>query len=239
MSEIDALVEDLKTSGYSLMPDEEEALRRIADIRMLRSAIAMARDGSPYVLNNIVRQAVEQYRATQLRTPLTAAGGEKKMVQDATGQSAPKPISLEELQKMIPDATKKATEFEKAATWEPKVGDAIIVRLKRVHVGSYPQPLVVAEEFAGFVDGKLGGSVTWVKKDDKGTVLSGGIIQTPGLVRQDLRLPTFAVSRALEQDVKLVEKFCYFMQVVGEKATRFPNPYRQVVVISLGQNFPK
>jgi len=161
------------------------------------------------------------------------------MVQDATGQSGPTPISLEELQKLIPEAMKKATEFEKAATWEPKVGDAIVVRLKRVHQGSYTQPLVVVDEFAGFVDGKLGGSVTWAKKDAKGNVLESGNVPTPGTVKQDLRLPTFAVSRAMEQDVKLVEKFVYFFQVVGEKETRFPNPYRQVVVISLGQNFPK
>ncbi len=239
MNEIEILIEELKTSGYSLMSDEEAAIRQISDARMLRSAIAMARDGSPFVLNNIVRQAVEQYRAQT--EPPGRAGGEKRMTQDATGQpaAAMKPISLEELQRLIPDATKKATEFEKAPTWEPKVGDAIVVRLKRVHQGGYEQPLVVASEFAGYVNGRLGGTVKWAKKDLKGNILESGEFDTPGVVMKDLRLPTFAVSRAIQQDVKLVEKFVYFLQVVGEKESKFPNPFRQVVVIALGQTFPK
>ncbi len=241
MNEKDELIESMRLKGIELMPDEEAAVRGLVESRTLRTAIAMF-DNSPFVLHGIVRTATEQYQRMKIakETPGPPAGGEKKMVQDAQGQpaAAMKPISLEELQRLIPDATKKATEFEKAPTWEPKVGDAIIVRLKRVHEGSYAQPLVVAGEFAGYVNGRLGGSVKWVKKDLKGNVLESGEIDTPKVVTQDLRLPTFAVSRAMEQDVKLVEKFTYFFQVVGERTTQYPNPYRQLVVISLGQTFP-
>lgn len=241
---MDEVIESMKKKGIFLMPDEETAVRKLAEVRTLRSALAMF-DTSPFVLHNIVRTTTEQARKL-VKEPPVGAGGENRMTQDAQGQSiTPKPITLDELQRMLPDATKKATEFEKAPTWEPKVGDAVIVRLKRVIKGGYEQPLVVASEFAGYVNGRLGGGVKWAKKDIKGNVLKddsgnllAGEIPTPGVVTQDLRLPTFAVTRAMEQDVKLVEKFVYFFQVVGEKATQYPNPFRQVVVISLGQKFP-
>lgn len=256
MNDMDDIIDSMKLKGIFLMPDEESAVRKLAEARTLRSALAMF-DTSPFVLHNIVRTTTEQARKLVKEPPVTA-GGEYRMAQEATGQSVeelqkllsearlkkateqatPKPISLDELQKMLPDATKKATEFEKAPTWEPKVGDAIIVRVKRVIKGGYAQPLVVASEFAGYVNGRLGGSVKWVKKDAKGTVLESGEIPTPGVVAGDLRLPTFVVSRAMEQDIALAEKFVYFAQVVGEKPTQYPNPYRQVVVISLGQKFP-
>lgn len=243
VNDMDELIESMKLKGIFLMPDEESAVRKLAEARTLRSALAMF-DTSPFVMHNIIKTTTEQARKLP-KTPVTA-GGESRMTQDAQGPSiTPKPISLDELQRMLPDATKKATEFEKAPTWEPKVGDALVIRVKRVIKGGYPQPLVVASEFAGYVNGRLGGGVKWAKKDAKGNILkdeSGnlltGEIPTPGVVTQDLRLPTFAVSRAREQDVALVEKFVYFFQVVGEKATQYPNPYRQVVVISLGPKFP-
>ncbi len=236
MTEMDELLQEMESRGIFLMTDEREALRRIADPRTIRSALGMF-ETSPFVLHNIIKTATAQ--AQKLHKTPVGAGGENRMTQDAQGQSTtPKPISLDELQRMLPDATKKATEFEKAATWEPKVGDAIIVRLKRVIKGGYEQPLVVASEFAGYINGRIGGAVKWAKKDPKGNVLEAGEIPTPGVTPGDLRLPTFAVSRAMEQDVALVERFVYFFQVVGEKTTQYPNPYRQVVVISLGQKFP-
>ncbi len=239
MNDIDEVIESMKLKGIFLMPDEEAAVRKLAEARTLRSALAMF-DTSPFVLHNIVRTTVQQFKLYQTTKTPVGAGGENRMTQDAQGQSTtPKPITLDELQRMLPDATKKATEFEKAATWEPKVGDAIIVRLKRVIKGGYEQPLVVASEFAGYINGRLGGSVKWAKKDPKGNVLEAGEIPTPGVTAGDLRLPTFAVSRAMEQDVALVEKFVYFLQLVGAKATQYPNEYKQVVIISLGQKFPQ
>ena len=239
MNELDEIIESMKMKGIFLMPDQDAAIRKLADSRMLRSALAMF-DTSPFVMHNIIRTATQQFKLyAQTKTPV-AAGGESRLTQDAQGPSTitPKPISLDELQRMLPDATKKATEFEKAPTWEPKIGDAIVVKLKRVIKGGYEQPLVVAGEFSGYINGRLGGSVKWAKKDVKGNVLEAGEIPTSTTVTQDLRLPTFAVSRAMEQDVALVEKFVYFLQLVGEKASQYPNAFKQVVVISLGQKFP-
>jgi hypothetical protein len=202
---------------FPLSEVQKAALRKVSpEIRMLRAALAMF-DTTPNVLVNVLDQTVSQWKRSCLepKTP-SPAGGAVKMG-NSVGQSEPQPLSLEQLESLIPEATKEATTFEKAPDLGlAKVGDTFVVRVKRIHKGAYETPLVIAGEFAPFADGKLGTVVT-----------------------EDRRVETFAVRRAMEKGIKLVEGQVYLLKLVGEKATKFSNPYRQAVVILIGTDFPK
>ena len=206
MTELDDLLIELeKRLGDKLTNEHRDALRKLApETRMFRTALAMY-DVTPMVLDNILRQVVEQAKKipAQTETPMRA-GGEKRMA-DATLPKAP--ISLEELVAMIPEARKRATTFEEAPTWEPKIGEAIVAKIKKTGTTQYGL-WALAGEWAEFREGKL------------------GTIQ-----RNAMFLPAAATKRAEDQGVPLKEGGAYFIQFDGEKPGNYPNPWKAFIVM--------
>ena len=216
------LEEVIEAIGFKVPLSEplKTAIRTISpEIRMLRAALVMF-DTTPNVLLNVLEQTLSQWKKLYTEPkniPPNQAGGVVKLVADnSNGPSEPKPLTLEELETLIPAATKEATTFEKAPELGlVQAGDAFLVRVKRVHKGVYDTPLVIANEFATYKDGKMG-----------------------PLTKEDRRVETFAIRRAQEKGVKLVEGLVYFVKLVGIKPSKFERPFMQAVVINVGQDFP-
>jgi hypothetical protein len=234
--DVEEFIAGAEGKGIVLTDVQKKALRIVSPgAKMMKSALELY-EVSAIPFDTLVSEAVS---IASKKGPLSEGGGENDMTQNE-GLDEPMPMTFEELEALIPEETKQATEFEKSPVWAPQVNEAIVARLKRVHKGAYEQPLVIASEFAAYNDGKLGGIVRMKTDSPSGEEEVTEIDGPSGEIQQaDLRIPTFAVSRAMDKGVKLVEDYVYFFKLVGEKETRFANTYKQVLVIALGDRFPK
>ena len=242
--------------GVELSKEQTEAIQVVnPDGKMLLTALSM-HGTAPVVLENVLDQIVRTAKANSKTNPPAKAGGDKPMVKtpparksnpsltpedtktleallakakaaeqtptpepdDEDEPEGPQPLTLQELESLLPAATKEATTFEAADAWNPEVGDAIMVRLKRVHKGVYATPLVIAKEWATYSEDKKLGPVK----------------------TEDLKLPGWAIRRAQERNVKLVEGLVYFVKFVGLKETQYKdNDFHQAVVLGPFADFPK
>lgn len=228
MTELDDVLTEITKRG-ALRAEQVEALRKIpANAKMLRSAMDMFDAGITNVLLNMGAQAL-----TITKTP-SRVGGDKKMGKEQSTLEET-PLTLEQLEAMLPAAVKEATEFVASPEWNPSQDEdrdgptdqTIMFRVGRIHKGQYAEPLIVAKEFA---------IVTSMKPLTIGPVLDG----FEG--KKGLRIPTFAVRRAFtEKKLPLVEGAVYLMSFVGTKPTKYGEgkDFMQVAVLGPLPDFPK
>lgn len=234
MTELRDLVFAARSQG--MMTDEEAtAFLAIGNPKILQTAIDMY-SYSPGVMHRIASTALDEYRkksqSTKDETPAPRAGGVTTEMAEKipTGAEIEMPLTLEELEAMLPKAVKEATTFEPAPKWNPTgkaleegelqgpTDKALLVRVKRIHKGVYDTPLVIASEYAPY---------------DPATRTMGK------LIKGDLILPGYAVRRAMDKNIKLVESLVYLFMLAGAKATRFSNDFMQVAVLGPFADFPQ
>jgi len=124
--------------------------------------------------------------------------------------------SLDELRKAMPLWEKESTEFTKAELLLLNAGDTYQVRIKRIFEGKYDEPLVIVDEFSKL--GAIGEPAGPIQKEER-------------------RLPTFMVRRAMEKDVPLHEKQVYLVAFLAKKATTLGNDFNQGYVKLIGTEF--
>lgn len=218
--ELERLIADMR--ARNLADDATiDLIRKTGDLKSWRAAIDMY-EVAPTVFRSLVATLAKSFNASTSPPKVDTSRKEVKTEMatiNPTGKPAsePRPISKEELKALIPEWKKDATTFEPSPSLEFAVGEAYLVRLKKVFKGVYDAPLVVVSEFAP-VDAE--GNIGTVTKEDR-------------------KVPGFMVRRALQADVKLVPGLVYFMMLCGTRETQYGHDFQQGAVRLIGDKFPQ
>ena len=232
MIALEEILTQIKEIG-ALTDEEIAALRaQNANVKMLQNLLEMYQAGTKQPLRNVGAKALETSRSSR-KEKITPSGEEvkPKLAEKEKLEGFDQPLTLEELESMLPEAVKDATTFEPSPEWNPtqdpeKSGPSdktIMVRIGRIFKGNYDQPLVVASEWAPY-------------NMEKKTL---GEVQDGYEGKKGVRLPTFAVRRMQEKKVPIVADLVYLFAHVGTKPTKFGNDFNQVAIIGPFPDFPK